>query len=275
MTDLKFSVSMCVYGKDDPEWFRVAVNSILNQTCKPDEIVLVVDGPVPEELDKVIKEFEKDSMFNVIRFAENKGHGISRRVGLENCSHELVALMDSDDISLPDRFEKQLKVFRDAPDVSLVGGDITEFVNSPDNIVGIRSVPADDVEIKEYMKKRCPMNQVTVMMKKSDVEAVGGYVDWYCNEDYYLWIRLYLNNCKFANTGSVLVNVRVGEDMYQRRGGKKYFKSEAKLQKYMLDNKIIGFSTYSVNVLKRFIVQVLLPNKVRGYVFKKFAREKV
>ena len=132
-----------------------------------------------------------------------------------------------------------------------------------------------DKEIKEYMKKRCAMNHVAVMYKKSSVLRVGNYQDWPWNEDYYLWVRMLKEGCRFANTGTILVNVRVGEDMYRRRGGWRYFKSEAKLQKYMKKNKIIGFGTYVMNVAKRFIVQVLLPNKIRGWVFKKFARKNV
>ena len=119
------------------------------------------------------------------------------------------------------------------------------------------------------------MNQVTVMFKHSDVKEVGGYIDWFWEEDYYLWLRLYLAGKKFANIQDVLCNVRVGKEMYQRRGGWKYFKSERALQKFMLKNKIIGFGTYFLNVAKRFIVQVLLPNKLRGWVFKKFARTKM
>ena len=119
------------------------------------------------------------------------------------------------------------------------------------------------------------MNQMTVMFKKASVENVGGYIDWYCDEDYYLWLRMALADMKFFNISDTLVNVRVGEDMYRRRGGKRYFQSEARLQKFMLEKKIINRSTYASNVTKRFIVQVLLPNKLRGVVFKKFARKKV
>ena len=275
MPDTKFSVSMCVYGKDNPEWFKTAVDSILNQTRKPDEVVLVVDGPVPQELDDVINHFEQNSIFKVIRLPENKGHGEARRVGLNNCSNELVALMDADDISAEDRFEKQLALFEIDPELTIVGGNITEFVGTPDNIVEARVVKFDDASIKEDMKKRCPMNQVTVMFKKSRIDSVGGYIDWYCEEDTYLWLRLFLDGAKFANLPDYLVNVRIGKEMYQRRGGAKYFLSEAKLQKFMLDNKIIGFGRFAVNVGERLIVQVLLPNKLRSWVFKNFARKTV
>lgn len=266
---------MCVYGKDNPEWFKTAVDSILNQTKKPDEIVIVVDGPVPDTLDTIIRVCEQDSTFKIVRLAENQGHGNARRISLETCTHNLVALMDADDISAPDRFEKQLAAFERDSELSIVGSNITEFIGEPTNIVGQRAVPCTDAEIKDYMKYRCPMNQVTVMFNKEHVMRVGGYIDWYCEEDYYLWLRMYLAGMKFANIEENLVNVRVGKEMYSRRGGMKYFKSEAKLQKYMLDNKIIGVTTYISNVAKRLIVQVLLPNKLRGWVFKKFARKAV
>ena len=273
-SDKKISVSMCVYGKDNPEHFKIAVDSILQQTTKPDEVVLVVDGPVPDELDKIISSYEETPIFKVIRLPENVGHGEARRTGLRNCKNELVALMDADDISLPRRFEEQLEAFRKDEELVIVGSHISEFIGEESNIVSYRRVSLTDEEIKVDMKKRCPMNQVTVMFRRSAVEKVGGYIDWYCEEDYYLWLRLMLDGAKFANCDSILVNVRTGEGMYSRRGGIPYFKSEAKLQGYMLKNHVIGVLDYIVNVAKRFVVQVLMPNKIRGFVFKKFAREK-
>lgn len=269
-----FSVSICVYGGDNAQHFDLALQSIFDQTLLPDEVVLVVDGPVDDNINDVILKHQKECL-KVIRLEKNVGHGEARRIGLESCSFDLVALMDADDISTHDRFEKQIEAFNENPDASIVGGQINEFVGSADNVVGQRIVPLADRQIKEYMKKRCPMNQVTVMLKRSDVLSVGGYIDWYCEEDYYLWIRMALNGLKFANVPDVLVNVRVGREMYQRRGGLEYFKSEAKLQKFMLDKNIIGFSRYFVNVIQRLILQVLMPNKLRGFVFKLFARDKV
>lgn len=267
-----FSVSMCVYGGDNAEWFKESVQSVLNQTLKPYEIVIVVDGPVPTELDNIIVEYEKNPLFKIVRLKENKGHGIARKTGLNACSNDLVAIMDADDICTPNRFEKQIDVFNKMPDIDIVGGMITEFIGTSENIVGKRIVPLTDGEIKEYMKCRCPMNLVTVMFKKKSIEAVGGFIDWYCEEDYYLWLRMYLANMQFANVPEVLVNVRVGEDMYRRRGGLRYFKSEAKLQKFMLDKKVVGFARFIVNVLERLILQVLMPNSLRGWIFKHFAR---
>ena len=252
---MQFSVSMCVYGKDNPEWFDKAVQSVLDQSVKPSEVVLVVDGPVPNELDDVIKKYECNEIFKVIRFKENQGHGNARRASVDGCTNDLIALMDADDISLPERFEKQLKVFENT-EADIVGGDISEFIEEEQNVVAYRRLPVTDSELRQYIKHRCPFNQMTVMFKKDIYLKAGGYVDWYCDEDYYLWLRMMKSGAVFANTGDVLVNVRVGKEMYKRRGGMKYFKSEAKLQKYMLDNKIIGFGTYLVNVTKRLIVQV-------------------
>ena len=273
MVSAPFSVSMCVYAKDDPQHFDMSLASVINQTVPPSEIVLVADGPLTPELETVIGKYENTPGFVVLRLSENLGHGAARRTGLEACSNELVALMDADDISRNDRFEKQLEVFGSDTELSAVGGQISEFIGAPDNLVGERIVPLDDADIKLYMKKRCPMNQVTVMFKKSDVLTAGGYLDWYCNEDYYLWLRMAQRGMKFANTGDVLVDVRVGDEMYRRRGGLKYFSSEARLQKYMLDNKIIGLADYISNVAKRFILQVLLPGRLRGFIFRKLARD--
>ena len=272
MDFLPFSVSMCVYGGDDPNHFQTAVESVLHQTVKPAEVVIVVDGPIPPALERVVAGFEKLPIFRIVRLEENKGHGVARRTSLAHCTYDVVALMDADDISVPTRFEKQLAVLSGDESLSIVGGNIAEFIGTEENVVGYREVPPTDREIKEYLKTRCPMNQVTVMFRKQDVQDVGGYVDWYCEEDYYLWLRMHLAGMRFANVAETLVNVRIGEDMYRRRGGTKYFISEWKLQRYMLRNRVIGVPTYCVNVCKRLIVQVLLPNRVRGWVFRKFAR---
>lgn len=271
----KFSVSMCVYGGDNPQWFEMAVDSVLCQNLKPNELVIVVDGPIPETIDTIIRRLEENPIIRIIRLAENQGHGAARRIGLQACRYDLVALMDSDDLCRPDRFEKQIELFAAMPELTIVGSEITEFVDYPENLVGRRSVFATDTEIRQDMKKRCPMNQVTVMFRKTAVESVGGYIDWYCEEDYYLWLRLMLTDAVFANIQQPLVNVRVGKEMYRRRGSWKYFKSEAKLQRWMLTNKVIGLPMYLLNVGKRFVVQVLMPNRIRGWVFKKFARKPV
>lgn len=277
-----FSVSICVYGGDNPEQFDVALQSIINQTIKPKEIVLTVDGPIPNTILNVIDKYEeilddKDTNFIVILLDENVGHGEARRIGIKNCTCELIALMDADDISVENRFEKQLLFFDNNPEVSVVGGNIVEFItdinpSNYSNYAGARLVPASDDAIKQYLKKRCPMNQVTVMFKKKDVLDVGGYLDWYCEEDYYLWIRLAMADKKFANLMETLVYVRVGEEMYQRRGGFRYFRSEYGIQKLLLKSKIITIDRFAINVIERFVLQVVFPNRLRGWFFKNLAR---
>ncbi len=274
MDEYKFSVSICVYGGDNPKHFDIAMESIFNQTLPPDEVVLVVDGPVKSGIDSVIHKYESmHEQLKTIRLEKNGGLGNARRIALSHCTYNLVAMMDADDISRHNRFEKEIDIFRQNPLLSIVGGQISEFIDCEDNIIGIRNVPTEEEKIKRYMKKRCPMNHMTVMLKKQDIESVGGYIDWHYNEDYYLWIRMALANLQFANSQDILVNVRVGTEMYQRRGGWKYFKSEAGIQRLMLKNKMISIGRYAINITERFILQVVMPNWLRGIIFKKFARK--
>lgn len=273
---MDFSVAISVYKNDKSRDFNRALESITSlQTVKPAEIVLIIDGPVPEEINEVIAKYESlYPIFNTIRLSENRGLGNALKIAVETAKCELIARMDSDDIAMPNRFEEQLKMFAEDAQLDIVGGDISEFIGEEDNVVSYRKVPMTDAEIKSYMKVRCPFNHVTVMYKKNAVVKAGGYLDLFWNEDYYLWIRMQLSGAKFANTGTTLVNVRTGANMYARRGGKKYFESEKYLQKYMLKHKIIGRGTYCMNVIKRWIVQVALPNSIRGWVFRAFARSK-
>lgn len=277
----EFSVSMCVYAGDNAEAFDQALNSVIDQTVKPTEIVLTIDGPIPDTIASVIEKYKiklegTDVAFKIIQFEKNMGHGEARRKSIDNCSCSLVAIMDADDISARDRFEKEVAAFIADPDLSIVGSHVSEFLNDdPENITAKRLVKLSDEEIKQDMSVRCPMNQPTVMFKKDDVIEVGGYIDWFCNEDYYLWIRLALANKKFLNIDDCLVNMRVDEGSYQRRGGFKYYSSEARIQKLLLNNGLIGRPRYFVNNAKRFIVQVMMPNAVRGWVFKRFARKSI
>ena len=273
MAHQPFSVAISVYKNDNPEFFDRALESITDlQTIKPNEIVLVVDGPVPNSINDVIDTYSAKYNFNVIRLEINCGLGNALRIATENAKFDFVARMDSDDISAPDRFEQELQFLENNDELDVVGGNITEFVGDENNIVSTREVPLADMDIKKYMKKRCPINHVSVMFKKQSVLGAGGYLDWHYNEDYYLWIRMQLKGYCFANTGTNLVNVRTGPDMYARRGGKEYYLSEKGLQRFMLENKMIGHWTYFSNCAKRFFVQIILPNKLRGWFFRHFAR---
>ena len=271
----EFSVCMSVYKNDKPAEVNMALGSVINQPVRPSEIVLVIDGPIPDSLNDILDGFSRKytDLFNIIRLSENKGLGNALKLATEAAKYELVARMDSDDICMSGRFEKQLACFEQAPDLSIVGGTISEFIDTPDNVVGHRVCPLTDMEIRNYMTRRCALNHVTVMFRKSEVLRVGNYQDWFWNEDYYLWLRMLLAGLKFANLPDTLVNVRVGSDMYARRGGWRYFKSEAGIQRYMWEHKLIGFPKYLYNVAIRFVVQVAMPNSLRGWVFRTFARK--
>ena len=149
---------------------------------------------------------------------------------------------------------------------------MTEFIDSPDNIVGRRDVPLSNEEIYKFMKSRCALNHVTVMFRKQAVLNVGNYQDWFWNEDYYLWVRMMIAKCQFANSSDVAVNVRSGADQYARRGGKKYFDSEIGIKKLMLKEGMITKTQFAINYIERFIIQLMMPNSVRGWVFRTFAR---
>lgn len=271
----KFSVCTSVYKNDKPEYVRGALDSMLvNQSVKPSEIVLVQDGPIPEELQTILLEYEESyhGVMSVIRLEKNGGLGNALRIGVDKAKYDIVARMDSDDICLPDRFEKQLAYLESHPECDIVGGQMTEFIDRPDNIIGKREVPLSNEEIYNYMKSRCALNHVTVMFRKKAVLDVGNYQDWFWNEDYYLWVRMMMANCVFANIPDVTVNVRSGADQYARRGGKKYFESEIGIKKLMLEKGMITRKKFLINYIERFIIQLLLPNSIRGWVLRTFAR---
>lgn len=271
-----FSVCTSVYKNDKPEFVRVALDSMLvQQSVKPGEIVLVQDGPVPYDLSHLLLEYKDKygEVLNIIRLDKNGGLGNALKLGVENAKYDIIARMDSDDICLPDRFEKQLAYLESHPECDIVGGQMTEFIDTPANIVGKREVPLINEEIYQYMKSRCALNHVTVMFRKAAVLKAGNYQDWFWNEDYYLWVRMMMAKCQFANLPDVTVNVRSGADQYARRGGKKYFDSEMGIKKLMLEKGMITRKEYIVNYIQRFIIQLMLPNSVRGWVFRTFARK--
>jgi glycosyltransferase involved in cell wall biosynthesis len=270
----KYSVPMSVYHKENPDFFRQSVESMLNQTVMPDEIVVVKDGPLTDSLEMVINDFveQHPDILKVVSIEKNVGLGVALNVGLQHCRNELVARMDTDDVSVPERCEKQLRAFYDNPELAVFGGAIAEFTQSIEDVIGIRPVPTCDSAIKRLIKRRCPFNHQTVMFRKSEVLRAGGYVDWFWNEDYYLWVRMSEMGCRFGNSSDVLVYVRSGIDQYRRRGGLRYFQSEAKLQRYLLEHNIVSRFEYLENVAIRLVVQLLMPSWLRGVFYRCVAR---
>ena len=274
--DNHFSVVMSVYKKETVHNFETAFKSIVNQTVQPDEIVLVRDGDVTQELqqsiDKLIKEYEH--IVTYIPLEQNGGLGNALNIGVTTARNELIARMDSDDISVENRFEIQLNAFKENPDIDMVGGQVLEFKDSEDNIVGKREVPLTHENISEFLKSRCAFNHPTVMYKKSAVQKSGNYIEMHFAEDYFLWCRMLKENCKFLNLPNYLVKMRVSDDMYQRRGGYEYFKILKKVEQYKKESKIITNGRYLKNVLIRFCQCVLLTNKLRSFVYKNVLRKK-
>lgn len=269
-----YSVLLSVYCKEKPNFLAQSLDSMFNQSVAPEEVVIVEDGPLTEGLYSVLNKYSEmypDSFKRVVN-QTNMGLGKALNRGLAVCKNELIARMDTDDIIKPERCEKQLQMFLENPDLDVVGTNIAEFIDNSQVVCSVREVPSAHEEICEFLKKRCPFNHMTVMFKKASVISADGYLDWHFNEDYYLWVRMFLNGSRFANINENLVSVRVGKDMFARRGGYKYYKSEKNLFKYMYKHKLISWFAYQKAKFIRFVVQVLMTNRTRQWFFKKFAR---
>ena len=270
-----YSVLMSVYFKENPEYFKTAIDSMLTQTIKPSDFVIVCDGNLTEELDNVLDDYvnKYPKLFNIVRLKNNIGLGLALKAGLNECKCELVARMDTDDISLPDRMEIQLKAFEENPDATVIGGQISEFLNNPEEIIDYRFVPLKTEEIYKRAKSRNPMNHVTVVYKKSHLLEVGSYENLPGFEDYRLWVTLLSAGKKLINIDNVCCNVRVGDGVYKRRGGISYFKHTWNMEKYLREKKMISVFQFWKNVSIRFAGTVLCPNFVREYFFKKLMRK--
>lgn len=270
----EYSVLMSVYRKENPEYLRQAIESIQAQTLPANDFVLVCDGPLTPELDAVIAIMKQKmgATLNVVRLTKNGGLGNALNEGIKHCKNELVARMDSDDIAYPDRCEKQINVFNIHPEVSICSGAVEEFTTDPE-IVDTRRVPPEtNAEIVEFAKKRNPFNHPCVMYKKSAVEAVGSYQDFYLLEDYYLWLRMLMAGYQGYNIQEPLLHMRAGSDMYLRRAGWKYAKTQAKLFKFMRDSGFIGNGQYIKSCVIRS-ESALAPNWLRKFMFEKVLRK--
>lgn len=264
-----YSVLMSVYSKEEAHYLKAAMDSIYRQTIPTNDFVLVCDGPLTNELNKVIEEMEVlfDGILNVYRLEKNIGLGNALNIGLKQCKNELVARMDSDDISLPERVEDQLLLFDKNSDLSIVSGVVKEFQESPHIITGRRMVPKSNQEIVIFSKLRNPFNHPCVMFKKSHIEKVGGYSEQFpLFEDYYLWVRLLLSGCKGENIQEPILLMRVPSKLYQRRGGWNYAKNLLKFNKWMKQNDWIGYKEYFVSVMPHAFV-CIMPNILRKLIY--------
>lgn len=264
---------MSIYHKEKSAYFYRAMLSIWDeQTIKPNEIVLVQDGKLTDELYKVIEEWKNKlgEVLKIIPLEQNIGLGDALNAGMKYCSYELIARMDTDDIALSDRFEKQLKVF-ESSNIDICSSWVSEFDSDEKNIVSYRKIPKEHDEIVNYSKMRNPINHPAVMYKKSIVEKSGGYKKMMWFEDYYLWVRMILNGAKFYNIQESLVNMRAGYNQLERRGGLKYAIEEFKFLNRLKKIGFLSISQFLKNVIIRFIARILPKNflkkiykKIRG-----------
>ena len=265
-----FSVLMSLYEKEKPEYFRQAMDSILGQTALPEQIVIVKDGPLTPELEAALADYTaKDpGLYTVVALEKNVGLGLALAEGMLHCRNELVARMDTDDICREDRFALQLAEFEKDSALDVCGSHIAEFEDDVSTIVARRAVPLTDEAIKQYQKRRDGVNHMAVMFKKSKVLEAGNYQSCMLMEDTYLWVRMMLCGAVFANIDDDLVFVRVGQDMFARRGGLSYFKKYRQGRKKVYETGYIGRWDYWYTLAVQLAV-ALMPNGLRGWVFKK------
>lgn len=268
---MKFSLLMSLYDGEQSSFLNDALNSIAVGTVIPSEVIMVLDGPIRPELRHVLEEFRQKLPLTLVPLAENVGLGRALNAGLNRCTHDWVARFDTDDIQEPDRFEQQLKFLEHHKDLDLFGSGMREFSTEPSQPQASRKVPETHTEILQYAKKRNPFNHVTVMFRKSAVLEVGGYPQANLYEDYALWVRMLMAGCTTANMQEPLVRARTGLEMYRRRGGFQYAKTEMEAQ---LDFYKIGFISGSrlfLNSVQRLPVR-LLPSTLREKIYTRLLR---
>lgn len=262
-----YSVLMSVYYKEKAEYLNEAMESIWNQTVLTDDFVLVCDGPLTDELENVIANNKKNHpQLNIVRLAKNSGLGVALNTGLKVCKNELVARMDSDDISLPRRCELQLNEFKTHPQISILSGVIEEFCD--DEVQSKRILPITMEEIVPFSKKRNPFSHPAVMFKKTDVLKSGGYNErFHLLEDYYLWIRMFINGYTGRNLTETILKMRVPLDMFSRRGGTKYAKEIFKFFCWMKEIGWINYKEFFYGSILR-VIYSMLPNTIKKIMFK-------
>lgn len=269
---MAFSVLMSVYKSENPSYFQAALESVIDQSLVPDEIVLIQDGPLTPELYEVIAGMkEKFPGLVTYAFKENVQLGRALAKGVSLCQNELIARMDTDDIALKDRFMLQYQYMKNHPDVSVCGGYMQEFCDD-DAYTKVKTMPLSFAEIKAYAKLRNPVNHMTVMFRKKDVLDAGNYQHFPFLEDYFLWSRMLAKGRQFANIPQVLVKARTSQKLYERRGGMAYFLQYQKLRRLQKEMGLLqGVSYYKAVVLT--CVMTLQPAFLRKIVYRRILRK--
>ena len=270
----KYSVLMSLYVKENPKYLRLAIDSMIGQTVVPDEIVIVEDGPLNDALYSIVKEYTEKhpNLFNVVVNEKNLGLGLALNEGLKVCKNELVARMDTDDISKPQRCEKQLKVFEINPELSIVGSFVDEFYSSPDEVVSVRAVPEKHEDIYNFAKKRSAFNHPAVMYRKSKVLENGGYADLRRNQDVDLFGRMLFSGCKAQNIGESLLWFRSNDALARRRKSWENTKSYINTIKRFWKMGYASFTDYAIVAIAQ-TGMFLMPVKLQHWIYRKFLRK--
>lgn len=271
-----FSVLLSLYHKEKPEYLEKCFESIWdNQSLKPSEIVLVLDGPIGEQLTTSVQEWQVKigEKLKVVALPENVGLGKALNEGLKQCSADWVFRMDTDDICTPDRFEKQIAFIQQNPDVVLFSGQVMEFDQEISDANVLKAVPLSFEEIKKFAQKRCPFNHMTAVYKKSIIEKLGGYQHHLYMEDYNLWLRVIGAGYKVGNHPDVLLYARVGNGMHARRKGYQYIKSEKQLRDLKKQLKLQSSIHANMLFLARSLFR-LLPASMLGKIYNMFLRKR-
>jgi glycosyltransferase involved in cell wall biosynthesis len=263
---MKFSVLMAVCAKDNPSHLAQALQSLADQTLKADEVVLVEDGPVSAEVQSVIERYRKELKINSVKLEQNHGLAMALNKGLQQCTHELVARMDSDDIALSRRFERQVAFMRENPDLSVISAWIEEFDQSMGHSQDIRKVPQVHGEILRFAKRRNPMNHPVSIFRKGAVLSVGGYPLFRKAQDYALWSLMLQRGHKMANIPEVLLHMRTGSAFLDRRGFS-YFKQEVALLRYQKQIGFLSWKDLLINIAIRSAVR-LPPDPVKRMLYR-------
>lgn len=273
---MNFSVLISLYFREKSSNFDEAFLSLWNnQSTKPTEIVLVLDGPIGNDLEVCVKKwkFLIGDALKIIPLVENLGLGKALNEGLKYCKYEWIFRMDTDDICTPDRFEKQISYIKKHNDIVLFGGQILEFNENPLDLNSLKFVPTLHNDILKYAKIRSPFNHVSVAFRKSIIKSVGGYHHHPMMEDYNLWLRIISAGYKLGNLDDILLYVRVGNGMHAKRKGLQYIKSEKQLldlkNKLKLQNPLYANMIFLVRSFFR-----LLPSTVLEKFYNSFLRKK-
>jgi glycosyltransferase involved in cell wall biosynthesis len=268
-----FSVLLPVYAGDRPEFVTRAIQSVTDdQERPPDEVVIVQDGPVPDALASCLADAvsQRDGLVRVVSLPTNRGLGWALEAGLAVCHNDIVARMDADDISRPERFARQIPLVESGFD--LVGSALAEMGGDENDIRGYRHPPTTHDEIARFARFHSPFNHPTVVFRRSAVGRAGGYEHLGTLEDYWLWVRMLATGSKAANVDEPLLLYRVSAGAYERRGGWRLALAEVGLQRRLYR---IGFTT-TIEFVRNVAVRVswrLCPVALRrhlyGFVFRR------